>query len=156
MKQTCQTCLSREVCVGPPGRLEVSELVFVLANISSSLLTIAVTLLADNKQVRQFWALFMTQGLNGKLTCVQKWANWMNTSLGPRHTPQTTPLQILNCKCELSVSSSRWGSSICPGWCWLATRSLATSASPLPSSPHQVLVIKLLLSTFSNSDEDQL
>ena len=47
----CQYC-SRAACVGPPGRLEASELVFVLANISSALLTIAVTLLADNKQVR--------------------------------------------------------------------------------------------------------
>ena len=47
-------CCSRAACVGPPGRLEASELVFVLANISSALLTIAVTLLADNKQVTSY------------------------------------------------------------------------------------------------------
>merc|ERR1719510_1348183 len=57
LEQQIERALSqrRAACVGPPGRLEVSELVFVLANISSSLLTIVVTLLADNKQMGFFY-----------------------------------------------------------------------------------------------------
>lgn len=61
LEQQIERALSqrRAACVRPPGRLELTELVFILANISSCLLTIAVTLLANNKQMGFFYLPWM-------------------------------------------------------------------------------------------------